>query len=73
MTIQELKKQILQLSSNERWQLVKTLLGSLQQEANPPSKHRNLLSLRGIAKIETKSKKANNQDDYITYLTEKYR
>ncbi|AFY60820.1 hypothetical protein [Synechococcus sp. PCC 6312] len=73
MTIQELKKQALQLSSGDRWQLVKTLLDSLKQEANPELKQRNLSSLRGIAKTPMTSTEINDQEDYITYLTEKYR
>jgi hypothetical protein len=38
MTLRELQKQALQLPINERWQLVQTLLESLQQETYPTKK-----------------------------------
>lgn len=38
MTLQELQKQVLQLPTSQRWQLVHTLLESLQQEIQPVSK-----------------------------------
>ncbi len=73
MKIQELKKQALQLSSSERWQLVKTLLDSLQQEEKTPLEHKNLSTLRGIAKPKKASTEVNDKEDYISYLVEKYR
>lgn len=49
MTLLELQKQALQLSINQRWQLVQTLLESLKQES-PMQKKGNLSRLQGIAK-----------------------
>ena len=72
MTLQELQKQILQLSTSDRWQLVHALLESLKQEAHPKLKRKNLSRLRGIAKISATTEKDNTTEDYITYLTEKY-
>jgi hypothetical protein len=72
MTLQELQKQALQLSTGDRWQLVKTLLESLKQEANPKLKKRNLSRLRGVAKTSAATREDNTNEDYITYLTEKY-
>jgi len=50
MTLHELEKQVLKLPTSQRWQLVQTLLESLQQETQPASKKGNLSRLRGIAK-----------------------
>jgi hypothetical protein len=50
MTLHELEKQVLKLPTSQRWQLVQTLLESLQQETQPASKKSNLSRLRGIAK-----------------------
>jgi len=72
MTLQELQKQALQLSTSDRWQLVQALLESLKQEANPKPKRRNLSRLRGIAKTSAATGEGNAQEDYVTYLTEKY-
>ena len=36
MTLQELQKQVLQLPMNDRWQLVQTVLESIQQETISP-------------------------------------
>ncbi|YAF96946.1 MAG: hypothetical protein AB3A66_04525 [Nodularia sp. CChRGM 3473] len=72
MTLQELQKQVLQLPTSQRWQLVHTLLESLQQEIQPVSKKRNLSRLRGIAKDANISSDENMTADYVTYLTEKY-
>ncbi|MGB5634149.1 MAG: hypothetical protein WBM44_10525 [Waterburya sp.] len=72
MTLQELQKQALQLSSGDRWQLVQVLLESLKQEAHPQLKRGNLSRLRGIAKILTATKEVDPKEDYVTYLTEKY-
>ncbi|MCC5648292.1 hypothetical protein LC609_00295 [Nostoc sp. XA013] len=57
MTLQNLQKQALQLSTSvgvarrrHRWQLVQTLLESLQQETRALQNKGNLSRLRGIAK-----------------------
>ena len=50
MTLQNLQKQALQLSTSDRWQLVQTLLESLQQETRLLQNKGNLSRLRGIAK-----------------------
>ena len=71
MTLLELQKQALQLSINERWQLVQTLLESLKQES-PMQKKGNLSRLRGIAKSAAVSGNEDIAADYITYLTKKY-
>ena len=72
MTLQELQKQVLQLPMNERWQLVRTVLESIQQETISPSKKGNLSRLRGIAKGVNISSDENINGEYVTYLTEKY-
>ena len=72
MTLQELQKQVLQLPMNDRWQLVQTVLESIQQETISLSKKGNLSRLRGIAKSVNISNNENINGDYITYLTEKY-
>lgn len=72
MTLQELQKQVLQLPMSERWQLVKTVLESIQQESISASKKGNLSRLRGIAKAANTSSDENINGDYATYLTEKY-
>jgi hypothetical protein len=50
MTLQELQKQVLQLPISDRWQLVQTILDSLQRETSSELKKGNLSRLRGIAK-----------------------
>lgn len=72
MTLQELQKQVLQLPMSERWQLVQTVLESIQQESISASKKGNLSRLRGIAKDVNISRDENINGDYATYLTEKY-
>ncbi|MBD2442914.1 hypothetical protein H6G25_06810 [Dolichospermum sp. FACHB-1091] len=72
MTLQELQKQVLQLPMSDRWQLVQTVLESIQQETISPSKQGNLSRLRGIAKSVNISNNENINRDYVTYLTEKY-
>jgi hypothetical protein len=72
MTLQELQKQVLQLPMNDRWQLVQTVLESIQQETISPSKQGNLSRLRGIAKGVNISSDENINGEYVTYLTEKY-
>jgi len=72
MKLQEIQNQALQLPAGDRWQLVQVLLESLKREANPEPKRGNLSRLRGIAKISAAIGKTNTQEDYVTYLTEKY-
>jgi hypothetical protein len=68
MTLQELQKQMLQLPTHDRWQLVQALLESLKQEAEP--KRGNLSRLKGIAK--TSDVEIDAQEEYVDYLIEKY-
>lgn len=72
MTLQQVQKQALQLSMNERWQLVQTRMESLKQETRPMQKKGNLSRLRGIAKGTAVSGNEDIAADYITYLTKKY-
>ena len=71
-TLQELQKQLLQLSISDRWQLVQMLLESLQRETRPTLKRGNLSRLRGIAKSVGNASVTNSKEDYAAYLTEKY-
>ncbi|MGL5874751.1 MAG: hypothetical protein ACRC2R_20695 [Xenococcaceae cyanobacterium] len=71
-TLQELQKQLLQLSISDRWQLVQTLLESLQRETRLTLKRGNLSRLRGIAKCVGNASETDSKDDYASYLTEKY-
>lgn len=71
MILQEVQKQALQLPINARWQLVQTLLQSLQQETRLVKKKRNLLRLWGIAN-NINLLRNENVSAYTTYLTEKY-
>ncbi|MCF4968931.1 hypothetical protein [Nostoc sp. CMAA1605] len=71
MTLQELQKQVLQLPISDRWQLVQTILDSLQQETSSELKKGNLSRLRGIAK-STEASGEDVEGDYINYLTKKY-
>lgn len=72
MTLRELQQQVLQLPTGEKWQLVQSLLESLQQESKRKPTKGNLLRLRGIAKLLAKETVANPQESYIDYLTQKY-
>lgn len=72
MTLQELQKQALQMSTSDRWQLVQALLESLKQETHPNLKRGNLSRLRGIAKSSAATKEADAKENYVIYLTEKY-
>ena len=72
MTLQEIQNQALQLPTGDRWQLVQVPLNSLKRESNSHPKRRNLSRLRGIAKISVATGDSNSQEDYVTYLTEKY-
>ncbi|PIG95532.1 hypothetical protein [Gloeocapsopsis sp. IPPAS B-1203] len=71
MTLPELQKQALQLPISDRWQLIQALLESLKREAHPKPKQRNLSRLRGIVN-STITGETDPQEEYITYLTEKY-
>ncbi|OCR01821.1 hypothetical protein BCD67_04815 [Oscillatoriales cyanobacterium USR001] len=73
MTLQELQKQILQLPTSDRWQLVQTILESLKGETLPMLKLRDLSRLRGIAKSSVAAGHNDSKEDYATYLTEKYK
>ncbi|MDZ7966780.1 MAG: hypothetical protein RM368_17685 [Nostoc sp. DedSLP03] len=54
MTLRELEDQALRLSAEERWQLINTLMRSLQPKLQPTSKPKGLAaSLIGIAKTDT--------------------
>lgn len=54
MTFHQLKKQTLELSTDEKWDLVLFLIESLRQESTVKSRKGNLLSLKGIAKTAEK-------------------
>jgi hypothetical protein len=80
MTLQEMQNQAMQLSIGDRWLLVQTLLGSIQQETsslNPRQPNLNLASnldpwtqsLMGVIQLDTE----NPTEAYIDYLEEKYR
>ncbi|MDZ8032906.1 hypothetical protein [Nostoc sp. DedSLP04] len=71
MTLEQLQKQILELSISDRWTLVQILLKSLQQETSSQLQKGNLSRLRGIAK-GTEISSENIEVDYINYLTLKY-
>ncbi|WP_292801329.1 hypothetical protein [Nostoc sp. NMS7] len=54
MTLRELEDQALRLSAEDRWQLINTLVRSLQPKLQPTSKAKGLAaSLIGIAKTDT--------------------
>jgi hypothetical protein len=72
MTLQELQKQVLQLSTTDRWQLVQAVLESLKQETPSQPQRGNLSRLRGIAKDSALNQDWDAQEDYVSYLTEKY-
>lgn len=55
MTLRELQEQALELSVEERWQLVKTLIQSLQSNSQLAVKPKGLAaSLIGIAKTDAR-------------------
>jgi hypothetical protein len=70
--LQELQKQLLNLPTSDRWQLVQMLLESLQQETNPILKRGNLSRLRGIAKSTLNVNLTDPNDEYAAYLSQKY-
>ncbi len=66
MTLQEMQNQAMQLSISDRWRLVQTLLGSIQQETlslNSPQPNLNLVSnldpwtqsLMGVIQLDTEN------------------
>ncbi|NEP12949.1 MAG: hypothetical protein F6K14_22640 [Symploca sp. SIO2C1] len=61
----------MQLPIIDRWQLVQTLLDSLQGETHVVLKKGNLSRLEGLQKLQKSSMKI-QQADYVTYLTQKY-
>lgn len=71
MNLQQLQKQALKLAISDRWQLVQTLLQSLEQETSSELKKGNLSRLRGIAKT-TETSSEDVETDYINYITKKY-
>lgn len=72
MTLQELQKQVLQLPIREWWQLVQAVLTSLQEEIRSKTKPKNLSQLREIAKNTVTQNDADNTEDYVTDLNNKY-
>lgn len=72
MTLQELRERALQLSIDDRRQLIHTLLESLQPETRSTVQPKNLSRLRGIAKSTEITENTDPQEEYIDYLTEKY-
>ena len=72
MTLQELKKQALELPTSDRWSLVQILLDSLKQQSEAHPKRGNLSRLRGIAQPPAGQEDSDPQDDYLNYLIEKY-
>jgi hypothetical protein len=59
MTLQELQKQALQLSTDDRWHLVQALSESLKQETCPKLNRGKLSRLRGIAKASVATEEGN--------------
>lgn len=54
MTLRELEDQALRLSAEDRWQLINTLMRSLEPKFQPTSKPKGLAaSLIGIAKTDS--------------------
>jgi hypothetical protein len=75
MTLQEMQNQAMQRSIGDRWRLVQSLLGSIQQETllvNPPQPNMNLVpnldpwtqSLMGVIQLSTE----NLTESYVDYL-----
>jgi len=77
--LQQLQEQVLKLPIKERWNLVQTVLASIQQEtlsSIPPQPTLKILSeldpwtqsLIGVISLESE----NPQESYVNYLEEKY-
>jgi hypothetical protein len=64
MTLQELRERALQLSIDDRRQLIHTLLESLQPETRSTVWPKNLSRLRGIAKSTEITENTDPQKDY---------
>ena len=73
MNLQEFQQQALKLSITERWQLVQSLLFSLEKETHTRQRKSNLSRFRGIAKGKNISSYEDTKGDYADYLTEKYK
>jgi hypothetical protein len=72
-SLQQLQNQLLELSVNDRWQLVQVILKSLRTDTtNLISPPKNLSRLRGIARSTSESL-VSDRDYYADYLTQKYR
>lgn len=80
MTVPEIERQALALPLSERWRLVHSLLGSIQQESmplEPPSQSPESLadldpwtrSLVGVVQLDGEDP----TEVYVDYLEEKYR
>jgi hypothetical protein len=49
MTLQELQNQVLNLPTNEKWQLLQTLLGAIQKDTiSPKTPPEKIYPLRGL-------------------------
>jgi hypothetical protein len=79
MKLKEIQNQASQLSINDRWLLVRSLLSSIQQEtslSNPQTLNQDSLagldswtqSLIGVIQMKTE----NQTELYVDYLEEKY-
>ncbi|MBD2040204.1 hypothetical protein [Microcoleus sp. FACHB-672] len=78
MSLQELRKQIYNLSVMERLALMEAIAQSLQQELRPrpdrAARMEALTRLRGIAKTDEASPTdAEATEAYVDYLMEKYK
>ncbi|MBF2013976.1 MAG: hypothetical protein IGS23_01935 [Rivularia sp. T60_A2020_040] len=80
MTLQEIYRQVLELPINERWQLVQSVLTSIQQETQvsfSPSATLEPLTdldpwtqgLLGVIQLQAE----NSTETYVDYFEEKYR
>ncbi|MEO0377488.1 MAG: hypothetical protein AAF329_23375 [Cyanobacteria bacterium P01_A01_bin.17] len=79
MTFHELQSQALQLTTDQRWHLVQSLLSSLQKEASASSPSKSTTdssdqltpwtqSLVGVINLDS----TDSTSAYTDYLTEKY-
>ncbi|WP_448573576.1 hypothetical protein [Trichothermofontia sp.] len=74
-TVQEIERQALALPLSERWRLVHSLLGSIQQEMTgmaKPAEPGTLMNLKGVIKDISHLSDAELKEEYIDYLMEKY-
>ena len=70
-SLQQLQQQILNLPKNDRQQLVRIILASLEETTTVSTSQSNLSKLRGIAKNHYSSSTTDYRDDYTDYLTNK--